>query len=85
MKIILLTNAEDFSHIKKKYEIYEPAFIKAHPDGDIEVMLDIKGDSFEYLINVVFLIGKSCAINQFLKYLKNAKIIDYDFSTEQAF
>ena len=49
-------------------------------------MLDIKGDSFEYIINVVFLIGKSCAINLWAKSLNNAKTTEYDYSnTEQAF
>ena len=86
MKITLLTTAEDFAHIKNKYAVYEPVFIKAHSDGDIEIMLDIKGDSFEYIINVVFLIGKSCAINLWAKSLNNAKTTEYDYSnTEQAF
>ena len=85
MKVTLLTTAEDFAHIVHKYAIYEPAFIQAKPDGDIEVMLDIKGDNFEYIFKVIFLLGKSCAINEWGKSLNNAKTTEYDFSTEQSF
>ena len=86
MKVTLLTTAEDFAHIVHKYAIYEPAFIKAHPDGEIELMLDIKGDNFEYIMKVIFLIGKSCSINEWSKSLTNAKTINYDYSnTEQSF
>ena len=85
MKITLLTTAEDFAHIVHKYAIYEPAFIQAKSDGDIEVMLDIKGDNFEYIFKVIFLLGKSCAINEWGKSLTNAKTTEYDYSTEQSF
>lgn len=86
MKITLLTTAEDFAHIVHKYAIYEPAFIQAHPTGEIEVMLDIKGDNFEYIFKVIFLLGKSCAINEWGKSLKNDMYIQYDYSnTEQSF
>ena len=82
MKITLLTTAEDFAHIVHKYAIYEPAFIQAKSDGDIEVMLDIKGDNFEYIFKVIFLLGKSCAINEWGKSLTNAKTTEYDCSVE---
>ena len=84
MKITLSTTAQEFSYILKKYEIYEPTFIQAKPDGDIEFMLDLPYD-FEGIMKCVFLIGKSCMINEWSKSL-NYETTNQDYSiTEQSF
>ena len=70
MKITLSTSAQEFSYILQKYAIYKPAFTEAKPDGDIQFTLDIPYD-FEGIMKCVFLIGKSCMINEWSKSLNN--------------
>jgi len=70
MIITLSTTAQEFSYILQKYEIYEPTFIQAKPDGDIEFTLDLPYD-FQGIMKCVFLIGKSCMINEWSKSLNN--------------
>lgn len=84
MKITLSTTAQEFSYILQKYAIYKPAFTEAKPDGDIQFTLDIPYD-FEGIMKCVFLIGKSCMINEWSKSLNNeTSTQDYSI-TEQSF
>jgi hypothetical protein len=70
MKITLSTTAQDFSYILQKYEIYEPTFIQAKPDGDIEFTLDLPYN-LEGVMKCVFLIGQGSMIEQILKTTLN--------------
>jgi len=84
MIITLSTTAQEFSYILQKYAIYEPTFIQAKPDGDIEFTLDLPYD-FQGIMKCVFLIGKSCIINEWSKSLNNeTSTQDYSI-TEQSF